>query len=242
MVKICKNCNKEFEHINNTRGVFCSKHCYWEYRKTPQSEYRKVKYVTLICATCGKHFERREQEQKRKENKRAFCSLVCSGIGTKTREKAKKGKSVTLICKGCNNEFSVKASLANRRLYCSKQCHNNHKKLSLLGENNPNYKHGTNQGAAKNVAKLFYRQQCILCGFDVVVEVHHIIPKSNGGTNDAYNLAILCPNHHAMAGRNLISPDELFKAAQNALLPPASPTLDERHNSRNTSSPVPSQG
>jgi predicted restriction endonuclease len=54
--------------------------------------------------------------------------------------------------------------------------------------------------------------KCKICGFDVLVEVHHIKPRrrnGGGGTNDLSNLITLCPNHHAMADRELISNEEL---------------------------------
>jgi 5-methylcytosine-specific restriction endonuclease McrA len=42
------------------------------------------------------------------------------------------------------------------------------------------------------------------CGFDSVVEIHHIIPRSIGGTDEPANLILLCPNHHAMADRGML--------------------------------------
>jgi predicted HNH restriction endonuclease len=51
--------------------------------------------------------------------------------------------------------------------------------------------------------------KCIVCGFDTAVVVHHIIPKADNGTNDPENLAVLCPNHHAMVHKNMISSEEL---------------------------------
>lgn len=47
--------------------------------------------------------------------------------------------------------------------------------------------------------------KCIICGFDEVVEVHHIIPRRVGGDDSPENLILLCPNHHAMADRGMIS-------------------------------------
>ncbi len=54
-----------------------------------------------------------------------------------------------------------------------------------------------------NVYKM-YGHQCYVCGFDEVTEVHHIIPRSAGGTNSMDNLVLLCPNHHALADRGMI--------------------------------------
>lgn len=47
-----------------------------------------------------------------------------------------------------------------------------------------------------------YNGKCIVCQFDEIVEVHHILPRYLGGTDDLDNLALLCPNHHALADRN----------------------------------------
>ncbi len=53
---------------------------------------------------------------------------------------------------------------------------------------------------------------CRLCLFTVCIEVHHIVPVAEGGTDAVANLITLCPNHHAMVHRNLIPRDELRKA------------------------------
>jgi hypothetical protein len=42
------------------------------------------------------------------------------------------------------------------------------------------------------------------CGFDDVVEIHHLIPTRLGGTNQNSNMLILCPNHHSYIHGGLI--------------------------------------
>lgn len=37
------------------------------------------------------------------------------------------------------------------------------------------------------------------CGEKIALEVHHITPREEGGTNNANNLVVLCPNHHRLA-------------------------------------------
>lgn len=46
--------------------------------------------------------------------------------------------------------------------------------------------------------------KCYVCGFDEVVEVHHIVPRAIGGKDHPENLVLLCPNHHALADRGMI--------------------------------------
>jgi 5-methylcytosine-specific restriction endonuclease McrA len=49
------------------------------------------------------------------------------------------------------------------------------------------------------------------CGETISLEVHHIIPRSEGGINKENNLIVLCNNHHHLADRGAI-PRERLKA------------------------------
>ncbi len=49
-----------------------------------------------------------------------------------------------------------------------------------------------------------YQGKCMVCSFDEIVEIHHIIPRYLGGSDELENLALLCPNHHALADRGMI--------------------------------------
>lgn len=51
--------------------------------------------------------------------------------------------------------------------------------------------------------------KCAVCGFALCLNVHHIIAKSLGGSDELSNLITLCPNHHAMAHANHLSASEL---------------------------------
>lgn len=39
---------------------------------------------------------------------------------------------------------------------------------------------------------------CQVCGMGAheILEIHHVLPLSEGGDNDLYNLSLLCPNCH----------------------------------------------
>jgi 5-methylcytosine-specific restriction endonuclease McrA len=47
------------------------------------------------------------------------------------------------------------------------------------------------------------------CSERIALEVHHIIPRGEGGTNKESNLVVLCNNHHHLADRGAIPRDRL---------------------------------
>jgi len=49
-----------------------------------------------------------------------------------------------------------------------------------------------------------YEGKCAICGFSDVVQIHHIKPRSVGGTDNISNLIVLCPNHHALHHLGLV--------------------------------------
>ena len=58
--------------------------------------------------------------------------------------------------------------------------------------------------------------RCRLCGFAVVVHLHHIVHKKDGGKDVPENLITLCPNHHAMVHRGFIADEVLRRALEEA--------------------------
>lgn len=53
----------------------------------------------------------------------------------------------------------------------------------------------------------FYKEntdRCERCGWNLSsCDIHHIIPKSDGGTNNRSNLIVLCPNCHRLAHQRI---------------------------------------
>src|SRR6266581_3732293 len=64
--------------------------------------------------------------------------------------------------------------------------------------------------------------KCTECGEkDIrILQVHHIKPFSNGGSNDPTNLAVLCPNCHQRAEKGLIKPTPIVRESQQSPPPP----------------------
>ena len=49
-----------------------------------------------------------------------------------------------------------------------------------------------------------YGNKCELCGFKLVIDTHHILPKNKGGSHTVDNLIVLCPNCHALISRRYL--------------------------------------
>lgn len=61
----------------------------------------------------------------------------------------------------------------------------------------------TNLTTLSLMAKLYYKNKCMICEWDKGdCEAHHIVPKSKGGKNTLNNIRILCPNCHSLQHKN----------------------------------------
>jgi len=46
------------------------------------------------------------------------------------------------------------------------------------------------------------KDKCYFCGYNKILDEHHIIPKNKGGFDKKSNILILCPNCHTFIHRN----------------------------------------
>jgi len=101
----------------------------------------------------------------------------------------------TVECVTCKEEFNVKErekSFPKKKQYfCSRSCAN-----SVGGRAKVN-KYGRTQYAS--IAAHYYEQECAVCKYSEVLDVHHI--DHNRSNNSPDNLIFLCPNHHALLHR-----------------------------------------
>ena len=58
-------------------------------------------------------------------------------------------------------------------------------------------------------------EKCVVCGFDIVTHKHHLVPVLKGGLSEKENLICLCPNHHEMLHKDLISKEEINNYIRN---------------------------
>jgi 5-methylcytosine-specific restriction endonuclease McrA len=102
----------------------------------------------------------------------------------------------------------TQARLKNKKhSYCSPSCGREAQRIALSGKPRTNNRQGKYAAMVRDGGK------CVLCGFDIVTNVHHIIRKKDGGSNDLTNLVTLCPNHHHMVHAGIVTTNHLKKFA-----------------------------
>lgn len=231
----CATCKKQFKRQksatkrNKSGNYFCSRQC------AAQRQQREL--PDLECQQCGKTFYTQPSRRKLSNN---YCSRTCANQAqSRTLQdmpELRKSKGVELQCKNCENSFHVKPYRAKKAKYCSRACAYASKYgkaqkgsgVDVSGQNNPNFKGTNNRVTSRRNATKYFGYKCMICNWEIVVDVHHIIPVRDGGSNNLNNLAVLCPNHHAMADRGMINPDELTELVASAIaqLPDRPPQFD----------------
>ena len=105
----------------------------------------------------------------------------------------------TLTCMMCEQEFEWEGRKNTKtyqrkieKCYCSRSCANK------VGAKKLNEQRGYSN--YRTIAFKHYDKECIVCGFDKIVAVHHI--NHNHSDNRPENLVPLCPNHHEMLHSN----------------------------------------
>ncbi len=130
---------------------------------------------------------------------------VLYGVDIPKYTAPQKYKRIEKKCPVCGKLFTVLSGEKREKIVCSHSCSNTYFRS---GENNPNYKDGYDGDKAyRKICFDNHQKRCCICGFDYVVEVHHMDCDKNNNNPD--NLIPLCPNHHKMfhsRHRQLVSP------------------------------------
>lgn len=98
-------------------------------------------------------------------------------------------KDHTKNCIICDKEYVYTGRQYTKQYeaskFCSRSCANNRR--DWWKDNATSY---------TTIAFHNWKRECILCGFDKIVEVHHL--DEDRTNNEPRNLVPLCPNHHQM--------------------------------------------
>lgn len=142
-----------------------------------------------------------------------FCGSFCArGFSTKEKRKIINEKvalklkgSLQYKCDKCSIKFTTLKSIKKgRNIHCP-----NCKRKVLHNIENPKTLFDL---STRTIGKIVKRGniKCMMCNWDKTsLDIHHIIPKKNNGTNEDDNLICLCPNCHRMAHEKKYTIEEL---------------------------------
>jgi len=146
----------------------------------------------MKCEMCGK-------EHDGKYGSGRFCSVKCArGFSTKEKRKSINERVSLKLAGGLTLQQRIQRKNAKKHAsYLRKK-----EALSIL------------ELSSRTVRKILKRMNlgCSSCGWHVptvACDLHHIVPKSAGGTDDHTNLALICPNCHRLAHSGLIEASSL---------------------------------
>jgi rubredoxin len=92
-------------------------------------------------------------------------------------------------CERCGKLFVFSGRVNTRQFFNRRFCSNGCAKARDTHWR----KHATHY---RTICKHNHNMTCIVCGFDKVIDVHHV--DGNHDNNDYKNLVPLCPNHHQL--------------------------------------------
>ena len=213
---VCKKCGKTFlktkkeiSKSNNRIPVFCSQDCNKQF-------YKENCYIIVNCENCGKEKKILKSDFKKSKNKKFFCNHSCSAIyNNKLREK--KTKYNYNKCPICG-ELKYKTSELCKKCSDKKKKYIKNKTLGDFIEGKQYLTSKCNEirrDARQTLEESKIEKVCAFCKnheFDDILEVHHIkgildFKKENTikEINSLSNLIWLCPNHHKMLEKGLIT-------------------------------------
>lgn len=211
IIRVCPNCQKEFETLKSNARVYCCKECYTEHKKSTnkiqkegssKSIYKKV-IKPGICERCGG--PTLNQWSK-------YCP-DCLAVAKHERFY----KRVKTTCSYCGKELEIIPSVfkKNKHNYCNTECMAKHYAEIYTGENSPTWKGGKrhyfgNWFNARRQTRERDNYTCQLCGAkedpNLQLSVHHIINyrefDDKYEANQLDNLVCLCHSCHTFVHSN----------------------------------------
>lgn len=118
-------------------------------------------------------------------------NLDTSHFGTKNRNS--KWKIIEKRCPICSNNFTTHENHPKEKTTCSYACSNT---FFRTGSSNGMYNTGDIKSPRmyRRICFENHNIECIICGEDKIVEVHHADENKDNGSPE--NLVPLCPTHH----------------------------------------------
>jgi 5-methylcytosine-specific restriction endonuclease McrA len=190
---VCKHCNKEYRPKHSTRITYCSRECYFEYRRqNPSESYIQVSTIYAgYCIGCGSPFVTRR--------KKLYCGDKCEARKVSVAPEVKQ-------CRCCGESYQPQYTGGRPSEFCSQAC------VDLVEAAHKRIARAQRKAKLKaawvervDPLRVFDRDRwlCQLCGIktpkskrgtyeDDAPELDHIIPLSKGGEHSYRNTQCAC--------------------------------------------------
>lgn len=208
-LKECDHCGKGFKTYSKYkgRGKFCSRVCFNEFRK-------KRSVLTFDCLNCGKKFDRLGWRVKAENQRPKFCGTNCyrnfqrtnpPSFGKAKIDPREYGKLVTLYESGLKMR-----EIAERYDVSYTVMRGYFKRIGVPVRQAGFYSAKQSEQFLRNYLNGKYVQTCRVCGWNKgKCDVHHIVPRRDGGSNELSNVVLICPNCHRLAEEGTLTAQEL---------------------------------
>lgn len=155
----------------------------------------------MICEKCNKEFFedwRKDKKTIKKNPVPKFCCRSCANSREMQQETKLKISKSLIGNKAWNKNLKDSEKLKKFSTYSRKASPETVFDIS-----------------SRTLSKILIRlnKPCSYCGWHVegaVGDIHHIIPKKEGGTNDHSNLTYICPNCHRLWHSGIIKSEEFI--------------------------------
>lgn len=188
-----------------------------------KSKRSKISHETLCAANPNRKESTLPKNRITGTKKKAWCKWCekeTNAINLHRHEtRCKKNPDIiseyTKKCPQCGDTFFGK-----EKVTCSYSCSNRHFRHSRKG--GTQYKEDTflaDNGRYRELCFRYHKKECVICGEDKIVEVHHL--NENHNDNSPENLIPLCPTHHKYFHsryRHLIEDDILSYIKQKKII------------------------
>ena len=205
---ICDFCGKGFYQTKNIvkrslkrnqNNFYCDRYCKGKASRVDKSR---------VCEFCGKVFEYTDKNSK-------YCSSSCAASVNNTLSPKRKRLNKK-TCERCGERRTGKSPYCKS---CLKEITYEASRSKTLGELKASHRYGNHKytevrtQAREFIKRLGVSRECEVngCGFDVYLEVCHIIPITSfpedtpiTKINSRENLLLLCPNHHKLLDKGLL--------------------------------------
>ena len=144
----------------------------------------------FCCKSCSISFG---NKQRSKESRILLNKKISDGLQKYYLENPIPHKEYKYICEKCGKEFVSYKIRNGRHIYCD-NC-----KRKVVHFKDINSLTSIKDLSKRTITKILERSNkgCSICGWnESTCDIHHIIPRSQGGSNKHDNLIIVCPNCH----------------------------------------------